>query len=84
MFQDRVEQGIAVNIFVPAETAGTFLEENSTIIHNIWYSTRCIEMKMEANTGAEHREQTMLVPDMDVAHKAKDSIMKYSTGTQGR
>ena len=75
LFQDRVERGITVNVLVPAETAGTFLEENSTMIHAICYSTRCVEIKIEVNIGAEHRKFTMLVPDVDIVHKAKNKVI---------
>ena len=45
------------------------------MIHVSRYSTKCIELKMEAITGAKHRKFTMLVSNMDVAHKAKHIIM---------
>ena len=73
LFQDRAEQGITVNALVPAETSGTFLEDNSAMMHAIRYTTRCISMEMEVKIGAEHRKVTILVPEIDVAHEAKIS-----------
>ena len=84
MFQDRGERRITVNVLVLSETAETFLEENSVMTHTIQYSIRCIEMKLEANTGAEYRRVKMLVPGMDIAHRAKENHHEHNAGTRGR
>jgi hypothetical protein len=45
--------------------------------------TGCIDIKMEANTGVEHRTATLLVPDMDVCIKQQKYDHEHSTDTQG-
>jgi hypothetical protein len=70
----RVEREFTVRVLIPAEAEGTFLGEYSATINAIRDSTRCIEVDMETNTGAEHSRITIRMPDMDVAHQAENII----------
>ena len=84
VFQNKVQEGITFNILVLVEATGTFIGEYSAPIDAIRASTRCTEMDMETNTGTDHSRIIMLVPGMDIAHRAKENHHEHNAGTRGR